>query len=159
MDLQRLLDHAWWADRLMFSELESRPGVPAEALRELGHIVGAGEVWLARLEGRPARVGVWPELSLVEASALADALQSGYRAYCRDRTPASLAEPVPYTNSAGRAFETPAGEILMHVALHAQYHRGKVNQLLRQAGQPPVPTDYIAFQRGVPAATTPRPAP
>lgn len=155
MDLQRLLEHARWADCLMFAELRSRSGVPPEALRELNHIVGAGEVWLARLERRTSRAEVWPEFSLAEAAALAETVHAGYGRYCRGLTAAALAAPVPYTNSAGRSFETPAGDILMHVALHAQYHRGKVNQLLRQAGQAPVPTDYIAFQRGVPAATTP----
>ena len=159
MDLQRLLEHARWADCLMFAELRSRSGVPPEALRELNHIVGAGEVWLARLEGRPSRAEVWPELSIAEAAGLAEVIHAGYGRYCRGLTPAALAAPVPYTNSAGRPFETPAGEILMHVALHAQYHRGKVNLILRAAGQDPVPTDYIAFQRGVAAATTPRRAP
>ena len=43
---------------------------------------------------------------------------------------------------------------MMHVALHGQYHRGKVNLLLRQEGLPPVPPDFIAWVRGVPAATT-----
>jgi hypothetical protein len=40
------------------------------------------------------------------------------------------------------------------VVLHGQYHRGKVNLLLRQEGEQPAPTDYIAFVRGVPAAVT-----
>ncbi|MFQ5740386.1 MAG: DinB family protein [Acidobacteriota bacterium] len=34
-----------------------------------------------------------------------------------------------------------------------QYHRGKVNLLLRQAGHAPAATDFIAFVRGAPAAT------
>ena len=44
--------------------------------------------------------------------------------------------------------------MLLQVALHGQYHRGKINLMLRQAGLPPTPTDYISFARGVPAATT-----
>ena len=39
------------------------------------------------------------------------------------------------------------------MALHGQYHRGKVNLLLRQGGHAPAPVDYVAFVRGVPAAT------
>ena len=42
---------------------------------------------------------------------------------------------------------------LLHVPLHGQYHRGKINLLLRQAGRQPAPTDYITFVRGVSAAT------
>jgi uncharacterized damage-inducible protein DinB len=57
-------------------------------------------------------------------------------------------------NSAGQSFETPVSDMLLQVALHGQYHRGKINLMLRQAHLPPTPTDYIAFARGVPAATT-----
>ena len=57
-------------------------------------------------------------------------------------------------NSAGQSFETPVSDMLLQVALHGQYHRGKINLLLRQAHLPPTPTDYIAFARGVPAAVT-----
>jgi uncharacterized damage-inducible protein DinB len=155
MILGSLLAHAWWADRLMFSTLGSRAEVAPEALRELNHIVGAGEVWLSRLERRPSRAGVWPDLSIAEASTLAESVHARYRDYGTDRDPAALTALVRYTNSAGQSFETPVGEILMHMALHSQYHRGKINLILRQTGQAPVPTDYIAFQRGVPAAITP----
>jgi len=60
---------------------------------------------------------------------------------------------VTYTNSAKREFSTALGDILVHVALHGQYHRGKVNLLLRENGLEPVPADFIAFVRGAPAAT------
>jgi hypothetical protein len=39
--------------------------------------------------------------------------------------------------------------------LHGQYHRGKINLLLRQSGAEPAPADYISYVRGVPAAVTP----
>ena len=34
-----------------------------------------------------------------------------------------------------------------------QYHRGKINLLLRQQQATPIPVDCIAFLRGSPAAT------
>jgi uncharacterized damage-inducible protein DinB len=153
-EVRRLLDHARWADGLMLSALEARADVPAGVLRELNHIFGADEVWLSRLTGRASRAAVWPDLTLAEARALADGVHAGFEAYVGTLDEPGLAVRVPYINSAGQSFETPVGEILLHVALHAQYHRGKINQLLRQAGQAPVPTDYIAFSRGVPAATS-----
>ena len=36
--------------------------------------------------------------------------------------------------------------------MHGSYHRGQVAMLLRQSGAEPLPTDYIVFVRGVPAA-------
>lgn len=62
---------------------------------------------------------------------------------------------VSHRNPGGDAFDTPVGEILTDVALHAQYHRGKVNLLLRQAGLTPIALNYIGFIRGEPAAITP----
>jgi uncharacterized damage-inducible protein DinB len=44
-------------------------------------------------------------------------------------------------------------DILLHTCLHGAYHRGQIARDLRQAGDPPEPTDYIAFIRGSPAAT------
>lgn len=155
MDTRRLLNHSRWADRLMLAAFESRAEVPAAALRELNHILGADEVWLSRLTRRAARAPVWPELTLAEARPLADAVHAGFDDFLGGLDEAGLRSLAPYTNSAGQPFETPVGEILLHVALHAQYHRGKINRLLRESGQEPVPTDYITFVRGVPAATTP----
>jgi uncharacterized damage-inducible protein DinB len=40
--------------------------------------------------------------------------------------------------------------------LHGQYHRGKINVLLRQSGAEPVLVDYIGYVRGAAAAVTPR---
>jgi len=38
-------------------------------------------------------------------------------------------------------------DILLHVAMHGQYHRGQINQLLRGAGLEPISVDYIVFVR------------
>ncbi len=155
LELRRLLDHARWADRLLLDALKRSADAPAVAWKELAHVVGAAELWLARLERRPPRTGVWPELPPVELEALAERVFDGYASYLSRLTEAQLGERCAYANSAGRSFDTPVGEILLHVALHGQYHRGKVNLLLRQAGLAPAPTDYIAFVRGAAAATTP----
>ncbi|HYJ78559.1 MAG TPA: DinB family protein [Longimicrobiaceae bacterium] len=64
-----------------------------------------------------------------------------------------LDREVPYINSAGQGFQSTIGDILLHVALHGAYHRGQVAAAVRARGGAPVPTDYIAFVRGVPAAT------
>jgi uncharacterized damage-inducible protein DinB len=179
--LRRLWDHARWADSLLFEAIPRggddagaavggddlagdavRAGVvqaeapeadAAAAAREFTHVIGAEETWLARLECRAPRAAVWPALSLDEIGRLMTATHGAYAAYLASLREDDLATSVAYTNSAGRAFETAVGDILLHVALHGQYHRGKVNLLLRRAGVEPVPVDFIGFLRGVPAAT------
>lgn len=54
--------------------------------------------------------------------------------------------PVSYRNVAGEPFATPLGDILLHVMLHAQYHRGKANAALRVAGRAAA-VDYILWHR------------
>lgn len=147
--LRRAWEHLAWADGRL---LGAMAGAPEQALAEYAHILGAEEVWLARLQQRPARAAVWPALALAELRPLAEALRSSFGAYLGALEPEDLSARVSYRNSAGDRFESEVGDILLHVALHGQYHRGKVNLLLRQAGLAPVPCDYIAHRRGAPAA-------
>lgn len=153
MEALELLRRAWahlaWADARL---LGAMAGAPEQALAEYAHILGAEEVWLARLQQRPARSGVWPALALAELRPFAEALSSSYQTYLDALEPEALEARVSYRNSAGDPFESEVGDILLHVALHGQYHRGKVNLLLRQAGLAPAPCDYIAHRRGAPAA-------
>jgi uncharacterized damage-inducible protein DinB len=153
-ELRRLFDHARWADGLVLAALKTAPEAPAAAWTEFGHVLGAGEAWLSRLERRPPRVPVWPELPQSGVEGLAAEVHAGFASYLSRLTEARLGKTCAYTNTAGRAFENPIGQILMHAALHGQYHRGKVNLLLRQAGLAPAPCDYIAFVRGAAAATS-----
>lgn len=151
--LRRLWRHAVWADGEIGRAVAGAPDVGPDVLREYAHLIAAGEVWLARIEGRPPRVAVWPALDRDQAAALGARVRDGYHALLATLTDDALERDIAYVNSAGQRFTTPLGEILTHVALHGHYHRGKLNLLLRQAGASPAPTDYIAFVRGAPAAT------
>lgn len=155
-ELKRLWAHAVWADREILKAFASAAEVPPDALREMSHVIGAAETWLSRLEGRAARVPVWPALALEELRTLADSVHAAYGRYFDAATEERLQAVVPYTNSAGLSFSNTALDIVMQAVTHGQYHRGKVNLILRQSGLAPAPTDYIAFVRGVQAATHPR---
>jgi uncharacterized damage-inducible protein DinB len=154
IEVRRLAEHAAWADKVLLGALQAIADVPPDAIREFGHVLGAAEVWLARLERRPARVPVWPALTLPELDGVAGVVHGGYAEYLGALDDPAVDAAIRYTNSAGQSFETSVQDILMHVALHGQYHRGKINLILRQAGKPPAPIDYIAFVRGAPAATS-----
>ena len=151
--IRRSVAHSAWANVLVVEALRARPELTA-AVREYSHVVAVEAVWLARLEHRPEPVPIWPNLTIDEADALRREVASAYERYVSTLTSDTLERSVEYTNSAGQTFRTPAADILQHVALHGQYHRGKINLLLRQAGAEPAPTDFISFVRGVPAAVT-----
>jgi uncharacterized damage-inducible protein DinB len=150
--MQQLWRHAEWADDALVRALESALS-PADAWREYTHIIGAEEVWLARLEQREPRLAVWPSLSLGDVAQARVKIRQGYAALLERTDDEGLTRSVAYRTSDGRAFTSTVGDILMQVVLHGQYHRGKVNLLLRGAGAAPAPVDFIAFARGAPAAT------
>lgn len=153
--IRRLWKHASWADDVLLVALKKIPiAKAAAAVRESAHVLGAEEVWLARLEARDPTLPVWPETQRNDLGAVARVVHAAYDKYLAALRDPDLDRSVPYKNSLGRSFESRVADILMHVVLHGQYHRGKINLLLRQAESPPAPVDYIAFARSVPAATT-----
>lgn len=152
--IRQSLAHSAWADTKLFAALRDNPQLTA-AWREYNHVLGAAEVWLARLERRAPSVPVWPVLGVEQADALRGAVAKGYERFTSRLESDALTDVVEYTNSAGQTFQTAIGDILLHVALHGQYHRGKINLLLRQNAAEPEAADYIGFVRGVPAAVTP----
>jgi uncharacterized damage-inducible protein DinB len=151
--LRRLFEHMAWADRRALDALRSASTASQLAHSELAHVLGTEHVWLARLEGRPASVPVWPTLSVSECEALSGETHAGFLRFVERLDDDALERTVHYRNSAGKEFDSKVSDILLHVALHGTYHRGKVAAALRGGGAEPAATDYIAFVRGVPAAT------
>ena len=98
-------------------------------------------------------MAVWPSLTLDECEDLAAANRESFQQLVKTLTLASLAKEIAYRNSAGASFISTLEDILSHVALHGSYHRGQVAASLRSAGEIPVPTDFIVFARGAPAAS------
>jgi uncharacterized damage-inducible protein DinB len=150
--VRSLLDHMAWADERVLESLR-QPQVPARALEIYAHVVGVEHRWFARLEGRDPTVAVWPDLTITECERLGRENRAAFRDYVDRLTSDDLRRSVHYRNSAGEEFDSAIEDILLHVAMHGSYHRGQVTLLVRDAGAEPQPTDYIAFVRGVPAAT------
>lgn len=153
--LRRVWGHLSWADGLLWNALSTPRDGDAAVWREYSHIIGAEEVWLARLEARSATLPVWPEVPREELAARRAESVAGYSRYLDALTAATMDVPVRYRNTAGKEFTNSVADILTHVALHGQYHRGKINAMLRESEIDPVPVDYIAWARGAPAAVTP----
>ena len=151
--LHRLFEHLYWADDLALRAIRDAGAAAVTSRALFAHVLGAEHVWLARLEGKPATVSVWPELSVDECARLAAGLRTSYQQFLERHDDAALARSVHYRNSAGAEFDSRIEDILAHVAVHGAYHRGQVALSLRQEGARPNPTDYIAFIRGAPTAT------
>jgi len=150
--LRSLLAYTIWADRQL---LEALAEVPAEELtRDTGgsfgsllgtmaHILGAEQVWMARLVGAPLDrlpgekdyanlpslaagfTDFWPQLEVFMASL----------------SEAQLATRFSWVNFQGESHHAPYHQILLHFANHSTYHRGQVALQMRQLGHQPPGTD------------------
>ena len=149
----KLFKHVAWADARVLQSLRAAHSVLKKDLDLYSHILGAEHVWLSRIKGVPAKVAVWPTLTLDEAERLAGENVAAFEGVVSHLTEESRATPITYRNSAGDQFTSTLEDILTHVCLHGAYHRGQIAASLRAAGDVPSPTDYIAFARGAPAAT------
>jgi len=152
--LRRLIEHQAWADARVLAGLRSDPGTDSAALDYFAHVIAVEHLWMARIQQRAAEVAVWPKLTLDECESLAKRNRGEYESLLNVLAPGDLERAIPYRNSAGDSFVTRLDDILLHTMLHGAYHRGQVSLMVRRSGGTPTPTDYIAFVRGVPAATT-----
>lgn len=140
--LHRLIRYDIWANRETLGSLQQTVP-PPRSLRWLGHIIGAEYLWLARMEGKPATLPVWPDLSLEDCGRHLRELSDKLLESVAERSPERLTEEVAYTNSKGEPWASTVEDILTHIAIHSAYHRGQIAADVRAAGHIPAYTDYI----------------
>lgn len=145
--LDRLRRHSAWADARLLAALEAAPSPVPDAARELAHVRGAQETWLARLTGRRPALEVWPHLPTGELARVGATLDAALTDLITRTSEEELARTFSYRNSAGVELESAVGDALLHLFLHSQYHRGKANAALRAAGAAPVQVDFIVWCR------------
>lgn len=159
--LYRLLDHLEWANR---RALEAARGPEneepmrllrgprnQEARKLLSHLLASERLWLERIEGGDnSGREIWPELSFADCEELLEQNAEAFRRLLDSLSEEEIQQKISYRNSEGREFDTPLGEILLHVFLHGTYHRGQIARELRRAGEEPVNTDFITFIREFP---------
>lgn len=148
LQLDRLFQHAAWADQEVMAALEAGSEPESEAFKLFSHLLVAEYVWLCRIQSKdPDMNSVWPVLSASECRALSSQTRAGYQALLETTAEDQLMAVVSYRNMKGEEFRTPLCDILLHVALHGAYHRGQIASILRRAGIDPVSTDFIIFSR------------
>ena len=145
----RLLRYDGWANGETLASL--RAGTPpASALRWMAHIIGCGEIWLARLRDDPPAMAVWPDLDLEGCTAGLARLAERWPKYLATIDDGDLQEGVGYRNTRGEYWTSTVADILTHVTLHGAYHRAQIAAAVRESGGEPASTDFIhAARRGL----------
>ena len=147
-DWRRLFAYDAWANRETLASLRAAAAPPEKSRRRLAHLVGAGRLWLARLEGSAGPPpAVWPDLSLDQAAAGIEELAKRWQAFVAGLDEAAGARTISYVNSKGEPWSSAVADVLMHVVMHGGYHRGQIAADLREAGFVPAYTDYIEAVR------------
>jgi uncharacterized damage-inducible protein DinB len=147
--IRALFDQLYWADRRLLETLEAAGDPPAAAIRLYDHILNAERVWLTRLEGKDSsRLPIWTSPDSLDGMRnRMEAIHADFTRYLSALDDAAADAELEYRNQTGAAFRNRVRDILLHVALHGQYHRGQINQLLRGSGFEPVNVDYITWDR------------
>lgn len=147
--LQRLFDYDAWANRKIPDVLKEHPEMEKyeEALKLLGHLLNAQQIWHRRTVGRDFDdLDLWPKHTLEECIAILQMMPEKWEEVLSEnqKNPDKL---ISYKNTKGDAYETMLSDILHHLIIHGQHHRAQVAKLIRESGISPPTTDFIFFTR------------
>ncbi|MEW9051154.1 MAG: DinB family protein [Neobacillus sp.] len=146
--IERMFQHLHWANQRILETLKRTEGEIPLASRLFSHILFAEHVWFTRLKGlNSSHLPIWGEISIEECEKLALQNYQDFTEYLIGIGEEELEGTIRYKNSKGEEFQTSVRDILTHIALHGQYHRGQINQRLRSDHFEPVNTDFITFVR------------
>lgn len=142
-----MFEHLYWANERILETLQKN-NVEEQQLRLFNHILNAEQVWVTRLQGLDSsQMPIWSEGDLTVCTKRIKQNEESFKAILTELAETDLDNLITYTNSTGNTFTSSIRDILTHVALHGQYHRGQINSRLRAEGFEPISTDYIIFAR------------
>ncbi|WP_026567572.1 DinB family protein [Bacillus sp. UNC41MFS5] len=146
--IRNMFEHLQWSNQRILETLQNMERKNEQINRLFSHILLAEQVWFTRLNGSDSsNLPIWADVSIESCVELANRNNQNFKEFLSGLTNPALEQIVSYRNSKGIEFKNSVRDILTHVALHGQYHRGQINQLLRANDTEPVILDYIIFRR------------
>ncbi|MDP1568750.1 MAG: DinB family protein [Vicinamibacterales bacterium] len=152
---RRLLAFDHWANLETLAAVTPIAARVPQSVAWLAHIMAAKRLWFARVAGTTPPFTVNPALGVDALRAEFVTAHDEWQDLLATRADADLAGIVRYQNTRGDAFESTLGDILTHLPIHGQHHRGQIAAHLRvSSGVPPV-IDFIHAARSGHLAVTP----
>lgn len=146
--IQKMYEHLIWANKRILANLHTMKEDQQDVIRLFSHILFSEIVWMARLQGiDSSKLPIWAEVDLDFCEQLVKQNEENIISYLLISSNENLDKMITYKNSKGTEFQNTIREILMHVCLHGQYHRGQINSRLRLMGVEPIVLDYIHYAR------------
>ena len=146
--LALLLNHEFWANERIIHTMRSLDVNPPKAIELFDHILGSHDNWLARIKHEQ------PHLSIRDNHANDFDYVFQAKHYFLQwmemiETHDPMALTVSYQNSRGESFSNTLYEIVVHICLHSQYHRGQIVSAIRPQISSVPSTDMIAYMRAL----------
>ena len=113
----------------------------------LSHIVNSQTIWLNRILQRNMVIDPWENLVVDKCVELSVQITSEWINFLEGLNDEDLERRIKYKNNKGEEWENTIGDIVTHIINHSTYHRAQIAQLMRQSGDQPPKTDYIAYKR------------
>ena len=141
-----MYEHLNWANQCILETLQSIEDENQEVNRLFSHILFAEKVWITRLRGLDSsRLPIWLEVDMEVCAELVMQNEESLTTFLTNLANSDLDKLIIYSNSKGTEFKNSIRDILTHIAMHGQYHRGQINSRLRADGIVPVNIDFITF--------------
>ena len=137
-----------WANGVVADSLEKND-VPEKATELMSHIINANILWFDRLEGRDSGVEVWKVYNRDELGELLKRSDIALMNFVNNFDESKFSDKIDYMNSKGEKFSSGISEILIHLNIHAAYHRGQIISLMKDKVSPLPNTDYIHYARKI----------
>jgi uncharacterized damage-inducible protein DinB len=143
----RVMKHDYWASERLLQTLHHLPWIPIKAKEIFDHIIAAEVTWYARIAEITPEIPIWKSnLEMAEVSTLLNESHERWMELL-EKEEDVLSKNITYKNSAGKEFTNTVAEVLTHLSLHSQYHRGQVMILIRDQVEHLPSTDYIMYLR------------
>ncbi|MFC3078719.1 DinB family protein [Phenylobacterium terrae] len=141
----QLVEMKRWADRGLYEVIGENLGrldkqETALLLQVLDHMHAVDQIFRSHLQGRPHSYRAAQSETLPEFQALADGVRETddwYADYVRGLSPGDFDESIDFVFTSGKPARMRRGEILLHVCLHGEYHRGNAGAVLYLKGVTP----------------------
>ena len=143
-----MFEHLNWANQCILETLQSIEDENQEINRLFSHILFAEKVWITRLRGLDSSgLPIWLDVDMEVCAELVMHNEKSLTTFLTNLVNSDLDKLIIYSNSKGTEFKNSIRDILTHIAMHGQYHRGQINSRLRANGIEPVNIDFITFLR------------
>ncbi len=145
--MNRLFTYDAWANREVLKSFYAAENIPPKAIRLFAHVLSAGRLWYERIQVLPQTFPVWPDFTLEQCASQAIEVANLWESFFRVLPTDGLSRSVTYKNTQGQAWTSTVGDILQHIIIHSEHHRGQIAAEMRTAGNIPALTDFIHATR------------